>query len=53
MTFIFLAAAGVGGRVGGGRAGPDVFVGDGVGVFCGDVDGEMGEIGGDFVGPGE
>ena len=36
-----------------GSAGPDVFVCDVVGVFCRDVDGKVGECGGDFVGPKE
>lgn len=43
------------GRAERGGAGPDVLVGDVVGVFCGDVDGVvsiLGECGGEVVGPG-
>lgn len=38
---------------GAGCAGPDVFVGDGVGVFGGYGDGAVGKGAGDFVGPGK
>lgn len=42
MTFVVLATGG---------AGPDISVSYGVGVFGGDVDGEVGEGKGYFMGP--